>query len=266
MKNFSKLILGILATIYCNDNITVAKLFDNHAHIINENNNNNLAVITIDQLTQIVQNAMLAPQLDINAHEFISAAIQAFDPNDKYSNDVKSLYPNENVISEIVNYKIRMNKNIYIEMLSNININISDENQNNISTVIDELYNTHLRNDLEQNNYRILISSKIITNSQKEQMSKNLQVIKSMSNVNKNNLKDYLIANDIELIELLNTHVSQLQVLKNYLNQFNTIVNNNNLVVFINNQIQAVIDNVLEYLNIEKECLKELGIDTANLG
>ena len=261
MKNFYKLILGILATICCNNNIAVAKRFDDHSHVINENTNNNFTVITIDQLISIAQNAILAPQLDVNAHEYIGAAIQAFDPNDKYSNNVKSLYPNENVISEIVNDKIKMNKNIYIEMLSNININISGENQNNIITVIDELYNTHFRNDLEQNNYRILDFSTVITNSQKEQMSKNLQVIKSMSNINKHNLKNYLIINDIELIGLLNTHVSQLQVLKNYLNQFNTIVNNNHLVVFINNQILEIIDNVLEYLNIEKECLKELGID-----
>ena len=95
----------------------------------------------------------------------------------------------------------------------------------------------------------------------------NKEIINTMSQTAKELLRNYLTTNYKQYIDYINNSISYLNSTKE--STLNLAINYNNINGNGDNPVLAaynMIDQILKYLNSMKECLKELGIDTENLG
>lgn len=272
MNNFSKLMLWILAIMCCNDNITVAERFDDHA---DENSiiqvDNNTHSVDIDTLTDTAVSGMTRAQSDLDANNIINIAIKsAIDNIDNFDLDAV----NNTFLSYIRTEAIKT-----IDMLSVHHVNVHTNfylgtEPSNLSGNPLKIY--ELSRELCENDFKTALvqcdanaASNILsyflekTDKKLNEMREILNKIKNMSQDKKNILKEYLLSDNNNFKYLLKNFYNLDNSLLNFLNT-NTFANQG--INAMKEVIRSIINNVHSFLKAGMECLKELDIDTENLG
>ena len=259
MKNFSKLLLGILAIVYYNS--------INATESLSPADNTNISTMNTDEIIQRAVDITRTVQGDLNLHNRINLLIQCFDPNDLFSMQCESMNPQYSKIN-IYNNRLNISKIALIRSLSDVQINVSVGTEDTIDNIFDKLYNNNLKNALQQNNkdevIRIIAYSSARTIRIKNEMQNNINVIQNMSQDNKKLLKEYL-STDLfkDIVGFIDKSISFCQDKYKELNSISFY--NNADIELLRNKILEITSNVLDFLKAEKECFKELGIDPATV-
>lgn len=267
MRNFSKLIFAVLAIVYCNS-INATEQVINYS-IIDNNTNSIISTNTmnIDTFVRSAENTTFNIIYDLSSNIGFNILIKSF-----INNNTQIIGGNISNIDDKIAKKC--NDDI-ISSLSDININVSDMNINSDYNYNDKSKLIHfhlsadiLKNALKQNNVQEVSKIMVDLNKQfsnvKYGMYGNLYAIKNMSQDNKDKLNSLIttISKTVQYmfingeINWLNEKYQKLSNMKFADQSFD----------LIRCSILEMINNKLEFLKAEKECLQELGIDPATLG
>ena len=276
MKNFSKLLLGILATICCNSINATENLFpNNNTNISTINTNeiikcavdNNISTTNTNEIIQYAVDTTIAVQKDLNLHNNINLLIQCFDPSDLFTIQSEFMNPQYSKIN-IYSDRKKASRIAIIKSLLYQKINVSVETEDKVDDIFDKLYNNNLKNALQQNNkdevIKILTYSNERTIRIKNEMQNNIKVIQNMPQDYKKMLK-YSLSSDLfrDIVGYINKCISFCQDRCKELNSI-SFYNNAEIELF-RNKILEIISNVLDFLKAEKQCFQELGIDPATI-
>ena len=259
MKNFSKLIFGLLATICCNSINATENLLPN--------NNTNISTTNTNEIIQYAVDITSAVQDNLNLHNDINLFIQCFDPSDFLTIQSESVNPQYSK-TDIYLDKKNVSKISLIMSLSNAHINVPIETKDKVDDIFKKLYENNLKNALQQNNkdevIKIIAYSIARTSRIKNEMLNNIKVIQNMSQDNKKLLKEYLSSDLFKgIVGFINKSISFCQDKFTELNSIS--VYNNADVELLRKEILEMTSNVLEFLKAEKQCFQELGIDPATI-
>ena len=223
----------------------------NHHPVLIDNSNNNDHIVNVSELISLASDLVSHSQMEFNTCSIINIVMKSFQQN------------NNIVFGSIYDVYNKDKINFHQKLLSN-NIAISLENKPTILDLCEELYDVHfknaLNNDVNKANNILQLSLERLNNNKKE-IANNIQIVKDMSQENKNKIKDYLLQNwkcAIKILNIATSHWSSQYAL------LNAMIFNDNTITEIKNKIQNIIINTIDYFNNEKQYLKELGIDVSD--
>ena len=224
---------------------TTQNIHNNNVNVLN----NNTEIINTSDLIDFAVSTMTNCQANLNIQIPINIILKSFNDNQ----DI--------ILSNIYN-RNRYDLLSFQQKLSKNNIEISLLNKYTAFDISNELFQIHFKNAL--NNHldlanTILQISLERANNKKVEMFNIISIVKNMSKNNKQILNNYLLNNWKQTIKFLNTSIKYCKNIYFYLSILHPI--NNPIILNIKNSIREIFKNTLDYLNYEKECLVELGLE-----
>ncbi|MBR1943945.1 MAG: hypothetical protein IJ848_00540 [Alphaproteobacteria bacterium] len=161
--------------------------------------------------------------------------------------------------SQIIQNSDLESQNRILNFLRAHNINIFPKD--NVFNVIYELYRNNFKYYLQQgNNHNINVILNLfwyVFNHKIGKIYDTLNKINRMSYNQRNTIRQYL--SNHYCVNVINSINTDMQYLKAQYDYLNTVYYNDCKVMNIKQVIQNMISSVIEYLNVEKQCLNALG-------